>query len=670
MKNRFMICIMSMFIVTAMVHAGLWDPAIINHSFETVENGQTGLSGWGYVIDDWFEYPDGDGDISVFWEDGASIELPECDGVLWVGFQTGGTVYQAIGTVDDGATYVVTALIGDRPADVFGTGVLSLYASSSEDDGADEVDLASFATLLDSVEVTMTDGTFVTEYIREVQVLLSTGTGYAGQILWLQIKDAVGKDYFDNIRIELDPAAYNPNPADGAIGVPLDKVFTWNTGPDPTNLTQPNPLVTKHYVYMSSGNPADPNMTLVKTIDAGSPPAPTAQYDPPQDLLRDGVYFWRVDEGIGDASPSDPNDIIPGHIWTFEAVTSRPILDPTLPVDVVVYAGEDVSFSVNAMNPFTFDDTGMSYAWYKVGDSTILSNTTTLDIPEAQIADDGGYYCTVTLLSSGLSSDSIIAALAIKRAIGHWKLDGDALDSSDLQNHGTVIGGGSQQTWWEDGKDGEAINVGGGNIEGIPYVEVAAADADVYNLTKRISVSVWVKSPGSPNGYGVLVGKQLDNVSRPWMLRQNFESPWITWKTHDSFDAFPDVMCFDDHWHHVVVTWDIDTGEKKAYMDGQLKGTLTGFNYEGLSTDDSPVRIGYYYSTYYFKGLLDDARIYNYALTPYEIAVLYTDFVPGAEVCIENPAYDLNEDCVVDVLDLGVLLEHWMDCNIYPICIN
>lgn len=670
MKNRFMICIASLFVAAALAQAGLWDPPILNHSFEWVENGQTGLSGWGYIIDDWFEYPDSD--ASVFWEDGVSIELPECDGVLWVGFQTGGTVYQAVGTVDDGAIFLLTALIGDRPADVFGTGALSLYASGSEDDGADDVELASFATLLDSAQVTMSDGTIIAPNINEVEIVLETGTGHAGEVLWLQVEDIQGKDYFDNIRLKQLVCAYNADPPNNAINIALDKTLSWNTAPDPNDLSQPNPLVTKHFVYMSNGSPADPNMVLVETVPAGSPPALRAEYDPPGELLRDGVYWWRIDEGIvADPNPDDANDLIVGVTWTFAAATSQPMLDPDLPADEVVDAGEDCAFTVSAINPYTMDPNGMTYAWYKVGDPvTVLSTTTTLDIPNAQITpDEGRYYCRVTVIEQDKFKDSKVAELAIKRPIGWWKLDGNGDDSSDLLNHGEVIGGGSQQTWWEDGMDEEAINVGG-STEGIPYVEVPVADSGAYNLTKRISVSVWVKSVGTIDGHGVLVGKQLDVNNRPWMLRQHVTDPWLTWKTHDDFWGPNNVICFDDTWHHIVATWDIDTGEKKLYMDGELKASKSGMTTEGLSDDVSPVRIGYYYAEYYFAGLLDDARIYNYAITPREVAELYIGFVPDAVVCLENPEFDLTDDCKVNIDDLAVFLLDWMKCNLYPTCIN
>jgi hypothetical protein len=664
MKNRFMIFALGLFCAAAVTQAGLWDPPITDPSFEAVENGadHSTLGNWGYVFDEWFENPD---DTAVFWEKGTAIGL-ESDGDMWLGCETGGAAYQAIGTVDDGVTFNLKALIGNRGGSSFGTGAFSLYAGGSDTDGGDGVALDSIASLLDSVEVTTADGTLVSENVYEVDFELSTGTGNSGETLWFQVESVSGKDYFDYVRLETSLSAYGPDPADDAEGVALDKILSWYTGPDPNNPANPNPLITKHFVYMNSGLPDDPNLLLVATIDAGTPTQPTAQYDPAEDFSRDGVYLWRVDEGIGDYGAGDPNNIT-GKVWTFMTVTSEPMLDENLPADVVIYAGENASFVVDATNPYTLDDTGMSYAWYKAGDATVLSTTDTLDITNAQIADDGGYYCTVTLDANGAEVDSRTAILTIKRAIGWWKLEEDTVDSSDLGNDGAIVGAPpNQSSNWTDGIDGRALNV---NTEGIPYVEVPAADSVAYNLTKRISVSVWVKSAGSPNGYGVLVGKQLDNVNRPWMLRQNGTNPWVTWKTHEDYWAVDTVRCFDDAWHHVVATWDIDTGEKNIYMDGELKATkeMTG---EALSDDLSPIRIGYYYSTYYFTGVLDDARIYNYALSPLEIASLYVGFVPDAEICLQYPDYDLTDDCQVNLDDLAVFLSDWMKCNIYPTCIN
>ena len=53
-----------------LTQAGLWDPALLNPSFESVENGADpgSVGNWGYTIDDWYEYQD---TTQVFWEKGA-----------------------------------------------------------------------------------------------------------------------------------------------------------------------------------------------------------------------------------------------------------------------------------------------------------------------------------------------------------------------------------------------------------------------------------------------------------------------------------------------------------------------------------------------------------------------------------------------------------------------
>ena len=67
-----------------------------------------------------------------------------------------------------------------------------------------------------------------------------------------------------------------------------------------------------------------------------------------------------------------------------------------------------------------------------------------------------------------------------------------------------------------------------------------------------------------------------------------------------------------------------------------------------------------------YAGLIDDVRIYSYLVDPVDIALLYTDFNPGSEVCIELPEYDVNEDCRIDVQDVAIFVEKWLECNLHP----
>jgi hypothetical protein len=72
-----------------------------------------------------------------------------------------------------------------------------------------------------------------------------------------------------------------------------------------------------------------------------------------------------------------------------------------------------------------------------------------------------------------------------------------------------------------------------------------------------------------------------------------------------------------------------------------------------------------------YIGLLDDIRIWNYPVAPYDIATLYTDFNPGQWVCVSHPELDLTgpenvPDCKVDLYDFLEIAEVWLQCGRIP----
>lgn len=204
MKRHFFGIMAGVFLMSMSAQAGLWVTPIDNASFELINGGQHATSGWGYVIDDWHENEAGGNYATNFWESGADIGLAG-DGDLWAGTETGGAFYQPVGTVDDNRTYSVSMLIGSRWGTSFNTASVSLYAGGAEGDGADGVDLPSIASLLDTISVTVLDGTPVATDVYAVTVDLSTGTGHGGDLLWLELRSVAGKDYFDAVSIVPEP---------------------------------------------------------------------------------------------------------------------------------------------------------------------------------------------------------------------------------------------------------------------------------------------------------------------------------------------------------------------------------------------------------------------------------------------------------------------------------
>ena len=66
-------------------------------------------------------------------------------------------------------------------------------------------------------------------------------------------------------------------------------------------------------------------------------------------------------------------------------------------------------------------------------------------------------------------------------------------------------------------------------------------------------------------------------------------------------------------------------------------------------------------------------RIYNYELTPLEVASLYTDWI-NTNICLglspEAAALDnlLVTDCRIDLADFAEVAALWMECQIVPDC--
>jgi len=84
-----------------------------------------------------------------------------------------------------------------------------------------------------------------------------------------------------------------------------------------------------------------------------------------------------------------------------------------------------------------------------------------------------------------------------------------------------------------------------------------------------------------------------------------------------------------DQWYHVAYTWNLTTG-KKLYLNGILKDTNNNTDpvFHGIPINFG--RQGHYQGYRYFYGIIDEAKIYNRALTAEEIGlVAYYSFDDG-----------------------------------------
>jgi hypothetical protein len=234
---------------------------------------------------------------------------------------------------------------------------------------------------------------------------------------------------------------YDPDPAVGKEA-PISQVLSWK------QLSVVNGLGVTYKVYFGT----DPNSSQLPLVKTTTTDAADFFYDP--ELVNSTTYYWRVDAS---------NPICPELPPCTRGMHGGSRLEPpsprieTDPVSQTVPAGTNVQMAVTGINI-------ASYQWYKDGAALTAApalytgeKTATLTILDAQVADEGFYYC-VGDNSLNQPATSASAQLLTQRLVGWWKLDGDLTDSVDEAITGAAAHDGtSADPNFVVGKDGSAI---------------------------------------------------------------------------------------------------------------------------------------------------------------------------------------------------------------------
>jgi hypothetical protein len=205
-----------------------------------------------------------------------------------------------------------------------------------------------------------------------------------------------------------------------------------------------------------------------------------------------------------------------------------------------------------------------------------------------------------------------------------------------LAGHSTIVGRGALPEWTADryGVANQALYFKKGAHIEVPFQATL--------LPAQITISLWVKVDTIwANNY---------MISEKWWEGYKFQfqdgnKPFFTFKTADGQfndrDWNVNGLPNDRLWHHIVVT--LKAGEEVFYGDGVLIYTWTnltgtgGINTSlpnpqtfvigqqqpntltGVAPADDPSQ----YGVGYFKGSLDDIRIYNTALTAAQVESIF-----------------------------------------------
>ena len=239
----------------------------------------------------------------------------------------------------------------------------------------------------------------------------------------------------------------------------------------------------------------------------------------------------------------------------------------------------------------------------------------------------------VRLYNHALSADEIrVLADGSRRMVGYWPLDEGAgtniADLSGNANSGLLVN--AREQTWTTGISGAALYFEG--ITNAASTYVAIPDAESLRITAEISFAAWVRCDDVARDAPILA-KEGDGHLCYWfgafgltsegaapgnfgvLLDGDGNQPWTALDRNQG--SIPQAQ-----WVHLASTW--DGSVIRHYLNGEQL-PQTGSFAGPIFVSDAFLAIGvnslYNYTA--FEGVIDEVRLYNYALSPEEVRRVY-----------------------------------------------
>ena len=211
--------------------------------------------------------------------------------------------------------------------------------------------------------------------------------------------------------------------------------------------------------------------------------------------------------------------------------------------------------------------------------------------------------------------------------VAHWRFDEGggptAYDDTANNNDGTLNAGAGGtntavgQMWMRQGKVGGALELDGTD----DYVDIG----DKLNMgTSDFTVEAWFKT--SVSAGQSIIYKEINSgtaTRQGYSLYTRATDPYLEFVVGDgtNYATFSSVSTnyANGAWHHAVVTK--TSSLITLYVDGVSVTTANSSAVTGNVTNSTSLKIGG--GIGYFNGLIDDARIYNYARSAAQVMVDY-----------------------------------------------
>jgi len=219
---------------------------------------------------------------------------------------------------------------------------------------------------------------------------------------------------------------------------------------------------------------------------------------------------------------------------------------------------------------------------------------------------------------------SVLGTAELAGLVGWWKLDEtsgrDVADSSGNGNNGKILSG---EPRWQ---------TSGGKIKGALLLDgkgdyVHLGNESNFDFTGEVTVAAWIKVNRFDREWQAIVTKG----DSAWRLQRHQDTAAIEFactglqipSSSPYGGLYGNKAVNDGKWHHVAGIYD---GEKMyIYIDGVVDVSQPASG--AIATNDHPVFIGENVEIpeRFWNGLIDDVRVYNYALSEGQVTALYNE---------------------------------------------
>ncbi len=239
---------------------------------------------------------------------------------------------------------------------------------------------------------------------------------------------------------------------------------------------------------------------------------------------------------------------------------------------------------------------------------------------------EGGWASASSSSSSSSSinssyNSSSAASISTNTLLAEYLFNGNVNDTSGNGNNGIVHGavltndrfGNANQAYYFNGNNN--ITIAGTNLDS----QIITYSAWV-NLSQIESQQAVLCQASATNDMDASNATHYMSIYDNTRIHLGIRNTDGSWGRYNLWNA--GITISTNTWYHIVAIQDPINGFQKVYLNGIILSNITISNgkYPGVT---AYTFLGSSYNGYFFNGILDDIRIYNYTLSDYEIQALY-----------------------------------------------